>query len=281
MRNPRLRRNISLAALVAGVAYLVGVFGVLKITPAEEGLFGGAIAAFIGSILAIVGIIAYHVTLQRQRRLLRGERLLARWTVLPDEWKRFRENERKRASGGKDNTIKVRADHDVNGINVVVTEESLMVDDDFYHLGDMRGLEWFPEAPPCLDFTMVTSTKGASVRWHLRFPTAAGAEPGARVIWDYVQKRLAPVDKRHQIPRWRAARWISLVVALGSALALVYARTHFDEVATQKSVIVALIGGVFGLPLGLSISAIAHWWLKRGPGRVTESAAVEAGGSPS
>lgn len=267
MRQPRKRRNISLAVLAVGVTYVVVTVFVTTVDPRDSAVFGSLVAACFVSLFGLVGVIAYHVTHQRHQRLLRGERLLARWTVSPDEWKQFRENERLRATAGRDNTVKVRSASEASGIDVVITEESLMVDDDFYHLvAEMRALQWIPESPPCLDFTMVTSGK-TSVTWHIRFPCTEGAESRARVPWDYFQQRLAPRDERSRIPNFRLARRISAIVAAVSAVALVYAWYHFGNRSMQTPVLVTMIGGALGFPLGLFVFALTHWWLTRGPGK--------------
>ncbi|QJR37930.1 hypothetical protein [Gemmatimonas groenlandica] len=48
----------------------------------------------------------------------------------------------------------------MTGIDVVIKEEFLMVDDDFRHfIAEVGAIQWLPESPPCRDITMVTSGK--------------------------------------------------------------------------------------------------------------------------
>lgn len=267
MRNPRTRRNISAAVLVVGIGYVVALPLLTDIDPRRAGVFGTLVAACLVSVTALIGTIAYSVTHGRHQRLLRGERLLVRWTLSPAEWAQFRENERNRASRGKDNAVKVRAEREATGIDVVITEESLMVDDDFYHLGEMRGLQWLTETPPCLDFRMVTPTKGSSVTWHIRFPAPVASESLARVPWDVFQKRLVPRDERSRIPGFRIARRVSVIIAIVSAAALLFAWRGYGDGSMQSPELAALIGGFIGFPLGTFTAALTHWWLTRGPGR--------------
>jgi len=267
MRNPRSRRNISLAVLLAGVGYVVLIPRTTALDPRQSAVFGTLVAACLVSLIALIGTIAYHVTHQRHQRLLRGERLLARWTLSPSEWAQFRENERNRASGGRDNSVKVRREREANGIDVVITEESLMVDDDFYHLSEMRGLQWLPESPPCLDFRMVTAGKSGSVAWHIRFPTAASAESLARVPWDVFQKRLAPRDEQQRISSFRLARRVSVAITIVSAFALLFAWRYYGDRSMQTPMLTAMVGGMIGFPVGLFTAGLTHWWLTRGPGR--------------
>lgn len=270
MRQPRNRRNISVAVLAVGLTYVLVTVFVTTVDTRDRAVFGSLVAACFVSLFGLVGTIGYQVAHQRRQRLVRGERLLARWTVSPDEWKTFRENERRRETAGRDNVVTARSASEASGIDVVITEESLMVDDDFYHLGsEMRGLQWLPESPPCLDFTMVTTGK-RSVTWHIRFPATAGTEP-TRVVWDRFQQRLARRDERGRIPTFRVARQCSVVVAAVSAVALGFASYHYDNQSMQTPVLTTMIGGMLGFPLGLFVFGLTHWWLTRGPGKRARS----------
>jgi len=266
MRSPRQKRNISVVLLAVGVSYLVLAFTALNVTPANELLFGTVLLAFFGSIFALTGVIAFRVTLARHARLLRGHRLLATWTVSPQEWQQFLANQ-PHFAGERKNTITVNPERSLHGVKVVVTEESVMVDDDFYHLTELRGLQWHETPPPCLDFRMVTTGKNGSVTWHIRFPAAAGTEIAVRAVWDYFQQRLAPTEPRRLIPRYRVARTACVVMACVSALLLVFARATYGVAAMRTPMLVAMVTGLLGLPLGVVVGAITHWWLVRGPGR--------------
>lgn len=137
----------------------------------------------------------------------------------------------------------MRSASEATGIGIVITEESLLVDDDFYHLtAEMRALHWLPESPPCLDFTMVTSGK-RSVTWHIRFPATASAEL-ARVPWDHFQQRLAPREEHGRIPNFRIARQLSVIVTAVSAVALVFAWYHYGNRSMQTPVLATMIGGM-------------------------------------
>lgn len=267
MREPRKRRNISLAVLAVGVTYFLVTVFATTVDPRDGAVFGSLVAACFVALFGLVGAIAYQVTHRRHERLLRGERLLARWTVPPGEWRQFRENEHRRAAAGSDNAVRVRSASEATGIEVVITEESVMVDGDFHHLlTEMRGLQWLPETPPCLDFTMVTSGK-RSVTWHIRFPAPVGAESQARVPWDHFQRRLAPRDERGRIPAFRVARTLSAIVAAASAVVLCFAWYHYADRPAGASALATMIGGMLGLLVGLCLFGLTHWWLTRGPGK--------------
>ncbi len=88
MRNVERRRNISVALAVVAAGYLV-TFATLRIGPEREVLFGVAIASFLTVVIGLTFAGVYQFATRQRQRLLRGERLLAQWTLTDDVWSRF------------------------------------------------------------------------------------------------------------------------------------------------------------------------------------------------
>ena len=103
MRSPVIARNISAATLAVGIALVAASFGVARETLGDDGLLyvriGGAVLAFASAIL----LTAYQMNLTRRRKMMQGDRLLARWHVGADDLRRFADAERE--LGGKNRIL--------------------------------------------------------------------------------------------------------------------------------------------------------------------------------
>ena len=265
MRNVEKRRNIAAACAVAGAGYLV-TFAALRVGPEHAVLFGGAIASFLTVVIGLSFVGVYHQATRQRQRLLRGERLLAKWTLRDDVWTRFCAQQATRTDGTK-NLINVRAEQDTPGVAVVMTEESLMVDDDFFHLSELRDLTWHETVPPYFDFHCVTYTKSSVVHYYLRVPASDSDPVAMRKIWDYFQSRVAPTSPKALAPRVRLMRRISLALIPIGAVAAVLAKLFYNDPSRQAWAITAIAIAMVTLPLGLLVSGMTHWWLTRGQGK--------------
>ncbi len=270
MRNISRRRNVALAAAVVGAGYLA-TFATVRIGPERAVLFGLAIASFITAIGGFSFFVFYQVTIRQRERLLRGERLLARWTLTEDLWSLFAAQQATWNDGTK-NAITLRDDRSRQGVPVVITEEALMVEDDFHHLGDLRALTWHESAPSYFDFRMVTHTKSSAIHWHLRVPASQDDPPAMRRVWDYFQTRLTPEPMSARVRRARIMRRLSVVLILIGVAGALVAKWSTNDPALQTVMLVAMAAALIALPVGLLVGAVSHWWLTRGAGKAVTSA---------
>ncbi|MEP6833918.1 MAG: hypothetical protein ABJB74_11010 [Gemmatimonas sp.] len=261
MRNPAKRRNISLVVATSGLATLGTTLLLHKHDAVLGAWFGVVLASFFVSLLSLVAVVVYQVHVRWIARLNRGAERLAQWTVSPTEWQQFRANDKVWRNSGRPNSFKPRKDANAD-VEVIVAKNALMVDNDFYSLGALRGLQWIPETPPSLEYNMVTQSKSGSIKWNIRLPVATNAEPQARAVWNYVH-RAVPVDSAKRLRRLRLARTLGLVCAVLSAAALIYARVTYGNQSLQTSMLTALIFGVIGLPGTLLLSLLSHWQVQK------------------
>ena len=213
MRNARPRRNTSLAIASVAVATLLITVATHEKGTGPGAWFGVLLGSFFTSIFSIAALVTFQLHIRWQRQLERGDRFLARWTVQPAEWAQFRQAELARIDVGRQNSVRVRSSSEGSGVEVRVAENALMVDDDFFKLAEILGLQYLPETPPCLEYNMVTRGKNGSVKWNIRFPVAEGAEAGARAVWDYVQRAKPARDTARAISRFRFWRPVGIVIA--------------------------------------------------------------------
>lgn len=265
MRNVEKRRNIAAAFAVVGAGYLVA-FAALRVGPEHEVLFGGAIASFLTFLFGVTFVGVYQLATRQRQRLLRGERLLAKWTLRDEVWAQFLAQQDARTDGTK-NLISVRARRDTPGVSVVMTEESLMVDDDFFHLSELRDLTWHETVPPYFDFHCVTYTKSSVVHYYLRVPASDSDPVAMRKIWDYFRSRVAPTSAAGLAPRVRVMRRVSVALIPVGAVAAVLAKVFYDNPLRQSWAMASLAIAMVTLPLGLLVAGMTHWWLTRGQGK--------------
>ncbi|MEO7360387.1 MAG: hypothetical protein ABI120_08655 [Gemmatimonadaceae bacterium] len=262
MRNARGRRTISLWIATVAVLTLVVTIATHEKGTGPGAWFGVVLASFFTSLFSVVALITFHLHVRWQQKLERGDRFLAKWRVLPAEWAQFREREKARLDAGRGNNIRVRRISEETGVDVIVAQDSLMIDNDFFKLVEILGLQYLPETPPCLEYNMVTRGKNGSVRWNIRFPVATGAEAGARAIWDYVNAPKPPVDEAKRARRFRVARVIGLIVGIVSLPLFVFGFTIRSTTENQAQVLTCLVIGMMGTPLGFFISGLSHWMLR-------------------
>jgi hypothetical protein len=272
MRNARRRRGISLSIVFVAVVTLAVTIATHEKGSGPGVWFGVLLVALFTSIFSIVALLTFHFHVRWQQKLERGERLLAKWTVTPAEWAGYRENEKARLEAGRQNSVKVRSASEDTGIAVLVAEDSLMVDDDFFKLVEILGLQYLPETPPVLEYNMVTRGKGSAVRWNIRFPVAAGAEAGARAVWDYVYRAKPKRDSARAIRRFRIWRPLGLAIGIICLPMSVYGFMQRGQIQTQPHILWYLIAGFMGTPFGLTVGVMSHFMLKREVRAATGSA---------
>lgn len=262
MRNPRLRRSISLVVgAISSTTLAITVLRHWGESP-NESWFTVVVASTFVTLFALVAIVVYHANVSMRNRLESGHRLLAKWTVSPTEWQKFTADESVRIAAGRRNTFKLRPEQLANGVHVIIAENAIMIDNDFYHLDGLQSLQWLPDTPPCFEYNMITAGKNGSVRWNVRFPVANGAEPLARVVWDYEHRKGQRFDPDVVDRRMRRMRVGGLIVGIASTPALLYAISNLRNRTMEDATVWALIIGVVGVPVPLATSLIAHIMLR-------------------
>ncbi|MGV3708762.1 MAG: hypothetical protein ACO1Q7_07970 [Gemmatimonas sp.] len=275
MRNPTRRRNLSLALTIAS-ALTLGTTLILNRgrSPVDGTWFALAIGSFFVALGAAVAVITLQVHARWIARLKRGDDRLAQWTVSPAEWAQFAAEDQRWRDEGRINSVAVAKQNATNGVDVTIAKTSLMVGDDFYHLGALRTLQWIPSTPPCLEYNMVTHSKNGTIKWNIRFPVASGADAPARAVWDYVH-RPVPADVTRSISTRRIARAIGLLVGVTCTVMFVIGWVLRTSPAQHSETMWALIIGLVGTPIGIFVAGLCHVQLK---GLMREVAARGKGG---
>ncbi len=89
MRNPQRWRTINLAFLVMGIVAGIAAFAL----PADAaGDTARTVLFILGSTAALFGggsALLRHFDVRAERKLVRGEDIIARWHVDADTWRRF------------------------------------------------------------------------------------------------------------------------------------------------------------------------------------------------
>ncbi|MCU0648489.1 MAG: hypothetical protein MUF00_10870 [Gemmatimonadaceae bacterium] len=83
MRNIERHRNIAAAITLAGVSGLASCIA-LGVSPDRAAMFGAGIVSFLVALIAGFFASTLQYAAHRRKRLLRGERLLAAWSVSVD-----------------------------------------------------------------------------------------------------------------------------------------------------------------------------------------------------
>ncbi|MEP6765835.1 MAG: hypothetical protein ABJB66_16085 [Gemmatimonadaceae bacterium] len=267
MRNPKRRRDVAALLVVIGISAIAIPLGLHHDeTPSQGAWFGIVLAGFIDLALAATAFTVFNISYRQREKLLAGYKQLAKWTVSPAELQQFRANEKRHKDVGRNNSLNVRKQSDVVGFDVIVSQEAVMADEDFYVFTDRRGLQWLPDVPPSLEFNMVTANKNGSLRWNIRIPVPSDAEASARIVWDYFNR---PTIAPNLTKRYRAMRKFGLICLLIAQLPLLFAVVNPKHVPLQTSVIVAIIIGAIGSFIGIFAALLAQMLLKKskaGPG---------------
>lgn len=194
MRNPQRWRTINLIFLGAGIVATIAAFALpagmagdsvrttLFIFGPSTILFGGGSALF------------RHFDVRAERKLLRGEDVVARWHVDADTWRRFITLDRKlcEGPGGLPNEFSARAEAPAGGVDVVAGKSAVSIDGSIHLLGSLTEitraeLKASQGSPSYVEFELYYPSGGygasgvstSESRTVLRFPVAPGAERDA------------------------------------------------------------------------------------------------------
>jgi hypothetical protein len=270
--------------IIALCLTLLGLAGVLWGYPAFTDTEPNArmIAGLVGGLVAFFGLLAtinFWFALRLQRRLRSGTRTVFRWTVPPALMQRHVDNEAHRT--GPRPHWQPKPQDVAQGLDVAFEPEAVLVGGHVYTMPSsgmqsIRSVQVEPTVPPVIEFQtqLFTLTGGSAVtvRVHeglLRVPApdAAMAEKVRRYYADIIAGRtiIAP-DRWTKRIKW--GRWIAIVsVLLGIAgFALAQATGWRGDTGSGIAAITLILIGIFGLPAGLVIMAMASAFRRRQQG---------------
>ncbi len=181
------------ASLAWGVTTMAAIKGETELTAVAVAL--GLLAVIFGPLL----MINFYWAVRIVRRMRRGEGVIARWTVTPETFERFREDERRRGETDGPNDWSVPRRTPGEGVEVIFSEDGVLVDETYFGLASaglahVRAVETLADNPLALRFaTAMTTTQWRSsgselilIPGALRIPVATGAnEDLARVLEHY------------------------------------------------------------------------------------------------
>jgi hypothetical protein len=140
MRNPRRWRNLALAFL-ASAAVALALPWLLPAEAAGDGLRGGL---FLYGVMALLGggytFMSMHRDLRAKEALARGEDVIARWRLAPDEWRAFLAMNQQglEADGAQPNELVPRDEIPPEGVEIIIGQEAVQVDGSIHRI-PLRG----------------------------------------------------------------------------------------------------------------------------------------------
>lgn len=273
MRYPTRKALYCLIALVAGVALVW--FGAVREARIGED-WTALVPLALGSALIPFGFVFLIQSLFAIRglALLRaGHRVIARWHVYPAEWEQFRELDRRRSAEHPSlaNELWIRKATPREGIEVIVGERSLLVDQSYHvlragGLPELREARWLDGPPTCLEFALLypRGRYGGTLSVALRVPVPPGARGMARKVLDHFQPRLVRkpgLALRNPPKTYRICAVLLVAAAAMAAAGYALARSLPD--GGDPLVAVALLIAGIGLGAFAALLAAAVWLVTR------------------
>jgi hypothetical protein len=270
-------------AAIAGLILLVGLALLAAGAPdlmddgPRAGLFG------LGLFVTIMGAVFFAGFLWAARivRAMRGGRTaIARWTLSPEEFARWREIDRRFTERGEPNDYRAPSHVPAGGLEVIFSDTGVLIGDRYFGLAT-TGLNHFTSVrpigsdPPMIEFgTVETKATSLSVvrvwkaRSVLRVPVASTAafqgEKVARRYQDIVSRRVI-VKPHFWTRRIRGGLIVAAVSALlgitGVLVAMNGPPVGESAPLTYAPPVLAVGGVIFAI--GGLIVALAAWSMRR------------------
>jgi hypothetical protein len=267
MRNPSRKAAIFSALLATGA--LLAWLGVLRHEAIGQewvsGLMiaGGFTTVFVFFVLLIQAL--FHVS--GMAKLQAGIGLLARWQVGAADWDKFRAADDDRAASNPTflgNDLWIRKATPPEGVEVIVGEKSLIVDNSYHvlrmnGLPELRGIGWLdnsaaPGRPPdCIEFLLAypRGKYGGIQHTTLRVPVPEAAQVPARKAYLHFAPALERRRARGPIALRNPRRTLQVcgVLLAGSLLAVAWAwleagRTGWSVNDTMVPFVTMVVGSV-------------------------------------
>jgi hypothetical protein len=196
MANPARARNLAAAVVTAAVvSILVGAalpYAGKGFTPRFLFLMGGLVGITFGGVL--LGI--FWDATRRYARLTAGQGVIARWTIDPAHWERFRQLSKAwdQGKGVRRNNANLDQKPGPQGIEIVVTGDSLLLGNAFYPFEANVSVNALTER---IEFhETIYKRYGPPLHIVLRIPLAPGGQhDGALIAQVYSQAKAAAAAK--------------------------------------------------------------------------------------
>ena len=280
MRNRGLR-NPDRNAIISGLIALGGIVSVwlgareMDALGHETGRTAALIA--LGLLAAILGT-AMFVNFMRALRIFRdmrsGRTAIARWTVPPDEFARYREIDRRTAERGMDNDYRPPRNIPPGGVEVIFSEDAVLIGGAFFGL-TTTGLSRFHDVrmtnsdPPMIEFGTVLTTmsnlRGFRMHHHggtLRVPVATEAAlQGSKLasrFQDVIERRII-VKPNFWSGRMKAGLVIAVIAAVAAAAG--FALAERNQELGNVPLVLAVAGTICAL--GGLVMTILAWALRQ------------------
>ena len=274
MRNPPGMVLFFLVLTIASAAAVA--WGALTMTDANEASAQGAAVA-VGLAVGVISAGMLYIAIRGWRLALalgRGEGVLARWTVSPDDYKTFVANDAARNALGPEyqNDWTPPEESPPGGLEVVFGKDIVRVGDRHFGLVNtgmfvFEGVQILPENPLAIEFgTRATSlSKGASsvhvnvVTGLLRIPIGRLARADAARVLDHykrVDSHEIVVNPGFYKGRMRFGLIAAPVCFVAAALGYLMQEAG---IATIEVNLVLMIGGIIAGLGALVLALIAAW----------------------
>lgn len=271
------RRNVSLA--LSALAWLVLAVaawldpGVLALdwplwAQIAGGILLGVFALNAVIILPVVALLS-HVELRALDRLLRGEGVVARWQLTPEDWRAFLAADER--LGGV-NLLDRAMPCPPEGLAFVASRDALLIGEDFHHLAGpshIGRVSWRDASPWMLEVQLVTPRGGSGrIGYHLvRFPigTAYKAARDLHVALLYGAGLIgnAKAGERASTRRNRALAALLLGVLLAAVPMAIYGPSAALESNDTGPETLLLIPAIFLVAFGLGFALAFHLVVRR------------------
>jgi len=181
-------RNIALALFVVGVG---ATWAAVAAGASNKNALG--LVPPVGITVAFFALLQAgweQIGVVRQRRLMAGRNVVARWTVDPARWRQFIALDDRIAAQRDALPNRIARPRAVpeKGVEIVVGWREIQVGEDFHIIfaDTLRGFEVIGGPPICLQIHVyVDDPNGSDAEWHLRFPVAIDAQAEAARVRDH------------------------------------------------------------------------------------------------
>ena len=279
-RNPRRVTLICLASAVTGWAAVAwGIFEMQRLGQ-ETVATGTSIGLGLPVGVVATGMLALAINGARIVAAIRhGEKVIARWTVSPDDFAAFTTNNAARNALGSDyrNDWKPPRTITPEGIEIVFRPDGVLVGDTYFGLVNtgmfkFEGVQMLPENPLAIEFGTVTTTISnvSTVRIDrnrgvLRLPVSRLARAEAVRVLDYYKKvdaREIVVNAGFYLSRKRFGLIAAPICFLAAAVGFAIEFSGYGGILGELLPLLLAVGGViFGL--GALILVLLAWSLSR------------------
>jgi hypothetical protein len=206
VRNPV--RNAVLYGLISVASMGVVLLGVEDMR--ETGRTGSLLLALglFPALLCPIFFLHYLSKIRVFRDMRSGRSAIARWTLPPEQFKRFCEEEQRFPAGSiMANFYRPPRSIPVDGVEVIFSDNGVLIGDGYFSLSTTGGrcvesVRYIASNPPSIEFGMIMKTmartSSATTNTYrtgetLRVPVAAGSTQQATMV---IQRYQALIDRR-------------------------------------------------------------------------------------